>query len=78
MHHPPVGTSLAALAAGQNPAQRRLSFEELLAHQLSMQQLKQRIQSEPAPALQDPDKLSAPLRRVLAVYADCRASACTW
>ena len=53
MHHPPVGTSLAALAAGRNPAQRRLSFEELLAHQLSMQQLKQRIQSEPAPALHD-------------------------
>jgi ATP-dependent DNA helicase RecG len=25
---PPVGTSLAVLAAGQNPAQRRLSFEE--------------------------------------------------
>jgi ATP-dependent DNA helicase RecG len=59
MHHPPVGTSLAALAAGQNPAQRRLAFEELLAHQLSMQQLKQRIQSEPAPALRDPDSLSA-------------------
>jgi ATP-dependent DNA helicase RecG len=58
MHHPPVGTSLAALAAGQNPAQRRLAFEELLAHQLSMQQLKQRIQSEPAPALHDADLLS--------------------
>jgi ATP-dependent DNA helicase RecG len=59
MHHPPVGTSLAALAAGQNPAQRRLAFEELLAHQLSMQQLKQRIQSEPAPALHDRDSLGA-------------------
>ena len=59
MHHPPVGTSLAALAAGQNPAQRRLAFEELLAHQLSMQQLKQKIQSEPAPALHDPDSLGA-------------------
>jgi ATP-dependent DNA helicase RecG len=58
MHHPPVGTSLAALAEGRNPAQRRLSFEELLAHQLSMQQLKQRIQSEPAPALHDAQKLS--------------------
>ncbi len=58
MHHPPVGTSLAVLAAGRNPAQRRLAFEELLAHQLSMQQLKQRIQREPAPALHDPEKLS--------------------
>ncbi len=78
MHHPPVGTSLAVLAAGQNPAQRRLSFEELLAHQLSMQQLKQRIQSEPAPALRDaanlgerfiaslPFKLTGAQQRVLA------------
>ena len=48
VHHPPVGTSLAELAAGRHPAQRRLAFEELLAHQLSLQQLKQRIQSEPA------------------------------
>jgi len=53
VHHPPVGTSLADLAAGRHPAQRRLAFEELLAHQLSLQQLKQRIQSEPAEALRD-------------------------
>ena len=59
VHHPPVGTSLAELAAGRHPAQRRLAFEELLAHQLSLQQLKQRIQSEPAEALQDPLGLAA-------------------
>ncbi len=53
VHHPPVGTSLVTLAAGRHPAQRRLAFEELLAHQLSLQQLKQRIQHEPAPALHD-------------------------
>ncbi|HYP80939.1 MAG TPA: ATP-dependent DNA helicase RecG, partial [Steroidobacteraceae bacterium] len=57
VHHPPVGTSLADLAAGRHPAQRRLAFEELLAHQLSLQQLKQRIQSEPAEALQDAARL---------------------
>ena len=55
VHHPPVGTSLADLAAGRHPAQRRLAFEELLAHQLSLQQLKQRMQSEPAEALRDAD-----------------------
>jgi ATP-dependent DNA helicase RecG len=59
MHHPPVGTSLSSLATGRHPAQRRLAFEELLAHQLSMQQLKQRIQSDPAPALNDAAGLSA-------------------
>jgi ATP-dependent DNA helicase RecG len=57
VHHPPVGTSLNSLAAGRHPAQRRLAFEELLAHQLSLQQLKQRIQKEPAPALADAEEL---------------------
>jgi ATP-dependent DNA helicase RecG len=58
MHHPPVGTSLSSLAAGTHPAQQRLAFEELLAHQLSLQKLKQRIQSDPAPALTDEKGLS--------------------
>ncbi|MEO6080805.1 MAG: ATP-dependent DNA helicase RecG [Steroidobacteraceae bacterium] len=58
VHHPPVGSSLASLAAGRHPAQRRLAFEELLAHQLSLQQLKQRIQSDPAPALRDAQQLA--------------------
>ncbi len=53
VHHPPVGTSLASLADGRHPAQRRLAFEELLAHQLSLQQLKQRTQSAAAIALTD-------------------------
>ncbi|MGC4029212.1 MAG: ATP-dependent DNA helicase RecG [Steroidobacteraceae bacterium] len=59
VHRPPVGTSLAALASGRHPAQRRLAFEELLAHQLSMQQLKARVQLEPARALQDEAQLAA-------------------
>jgi ATP-dependent DNA helicase RecG len=53
VHHPPVGTALATLASGRHPAQRRLAFEELLAHQLAMQQLKLRIQSEPARPMTD-------------------------
>ncbi len=53
VHHPPVGTSLSTLAAARHPAQRRLAFEELLAHQLSLQQLKQRVQREPAEPLAD-------------------------
>jgi ATP-dependent DNA helicase RecG len=53
VHHPPVGTSLESLAVGRHPAQRRLAFEELLAHQLSLAQLKEHVQSEPAQALED-------------------------
>ncbi len=59
VHHPPVGTSLATLAEGRHPAQRRLAFEELLAHQLSLQQLKQRTQDAAAAALPDADGLTA-------------------
>ncbi len=59
VHRPPVGVSLVQLAAGRHPAQRRLAFEELLAHQLSLQQLKQRLQQEPAIALPDPAHLAA-------------------
>ena len=59
VHHPPVGTSIATLAAGDHPAQRRLAFEELLAHQLSLQQLKQRVQREPAEPLRDAAALEA-------------------
>jgi ATP-dependent DNA helicase RecG len=59
VHHPPVGTSIATLADGHHPAQRRLAFEELLAHQLSLQQLKQRIQREPAEPLPDAAGLEA-------------------
>jgi ATP-dependent DNA helicase RecG len=53
VHHPPVGTSLESLAAARHPAQRRLAFEELLAHQLSLAQLKQRTQAQPGQALPD-------------------------
>src|SRR5690606_30206969 len=59
MHHPPVGTSLESLATGRHPAQRRLAFEELLAHQLSLAQIKQQVQSEPALPLPDGGGLAA-------------------
>lgn len=59
VHHPPVGTSLESLAAGRHPAQRRLAFEELLAHQLSLVQTKRQVQSEPALPLTDEAGLEA-------------------
>ena len=46
LHHPPVGTSLQQLELGQHPAQQRLAVEELLAHQISLLQLRQQRQSE--------------------------------
>ncbi|MGH8495106.1 MAG: ATP-dependent DNA helicase RecG, partial [Gammaproteobacteria bacterium] len=51
VHRPPPDASLDQLAAGRHPAQRRLAFEELLAHHLSLRLLRRRMRKENAPAL---------------------------
>ncbi len=53
VHRPPVGTQLADLTTGRHPAQRRLAFEELLAHQLSLMELRRRMRRDRAAALPD-------------------------
>jgi len=47
VHRPPPDASLELLSSGQHPAQRRLAFEELLAHQLSLRLLRKQIQHDP-------------------------------
>lgn len=59
VHHPPMGTALEQLALGQHPAQQRLAIEELLAHQISLLQLRQQRQNEGGIAIQAPGQLSA-------------------
>ncbi|MGA2839194.1 MAG: ATP-dependent DNA helicase RecG [Steroidobacteraceae bacterium] len=51
VHKPPADAPVEQLLEWRHPAQRRLAFEELLAHQLSLKLLRQRIQSEPGWAL---------------------------
>ncbi len=53
MHRPPRDAHLGELLSGHHPAQRRLAFEELLAHQLSLRLLRQEIRSDPAAPLRD-------------------------
>jgi ATP-dependent DNA helicase RecG len=53
MHRPPRDAHLGELLSGHHPAQRRLSFEELLAHQLSLRLLRQTIKADPASPLRD-------------------------
>ena len=48
VHRPPPGADLLPLATGRHPAQRRLAFEELLAHQLSLRQLREDIRADAA------------------------------
>jgi ATP-dependent DNA helicase RecG len=65
MHRPPVGTGLAELTSGRHPAQRRLAFEELLAHQLSLMELRRRSRRDPATPLADPEGLESRLLQAL-------------
>ena len=59
MHRPPREAELDVLAAGRHPAQRRLAFEELLAHHLSLKLIKRATKTDPAPALRDDEGLAA-------------------
>ncbi len=50
LHRPPPEVDLTALAEGCHPAQRRLAFEELVAHQISLRRLRhahRRVQAPP-------------------------------
>jgi ATP-dependent DNA helicase RecG len=61
MHRPPRDAHLPELLSGRHPAQRRLAFEELLAHQVSLRMLRETIKSDPAPSLHDAAGLEARL-----------------
>lgn len=53
VHEPPVDTDVRTLLAGRHPAQRRLAFEELLAHQLALMTLRREAQHGVALRLHD-------------------------
>lgn len=78
VHRPPRDADVAALTSGQHPAQRRLAFEELLAHQLSLRQLRREIQRDPGWSL----KACEPslVKRLLASlpFKPTRAQARVW
>jgi ATP-dependent DNA helicase RecG len=58
LHRPPREAQLAELAAGRHPAQRRLAFEELLAHHLTLRLRKRALKTDPAWALADGEGLA--------------------
>ncbi|MHA3113910.1 ATP-dependent DNA helicase RecG [Acinetobacter sp. ANC 4193] len=51
IHEPPLSANMQQLAQGSHPAQQRLIFEELVAHQLSLLTRRAYIQQIQAPAL---------------------------
>jgi len=81
LHRPPPDTDRTALEQGRHPAQRRLAFEEILAHQIGLRRLRAQHRRIPAPALKGdgalrrrllaalPFRLTAAQRRVAAEIA---------
>ena len=65
VHRPPADAPVDLLLTGRHPAQRRLAFEELLAHQLSLKLLRRRIQSDPGWPLHSDGALKASLLAAL-------------
>ena len=51
IHSPPADIAVNQLADGEHPAQQRLAAEELIAHNLSLLKLRQKIQQQQAPGL---------------------------
>lgn len=58
VHHPPSNAPVDELNQGIHPSQQRLAFEELLAQQLSLKQLRNKYISHASPSLQSTGKLS--------------------
>jgi ATP-dependent DNA helicase RecG len=57
VHRPPPDADIQSLLEGNHPAQKRLAFEELLAHQLSLLQLRQEFRKEQSPAFYPSERL---------------------
>jgi len=78
LHEPPLGADLACIEAGKHPCQVRLCFEELLAHYMSLRNLRHLARMESAIALREgagkvsefidglPYRLTAAQQRVIA------------
>lgn len=61
IHHPPLNANMLQLAQGSHPAQQRLIFEELVAHQVSLLTRRTYIQQIASPAFSPSQKLAPAL-----------------
>ncbi len=59
VHRPPPDAPIDALNEGEHPAQQRLAFEELLAHNLSLRRLREKHKRHIAPTLRTHEQASA-------------------
>lgn len=61
VHQPPPDSDVQQLINRQHPAQKRLAFEELLAQQLTMRQIRKQMQRHQAPVLNGQSPLAKQL-----------------
>ncbi len=60
LHKPTPDTSVEALSSIRNPARRRLAFEEILAHYLSLRRIRETLRADTAPAIASNTKKRKP------------------
>ncbi|MDY6449324.1 ATP-dependent DNA helicase RecG [Acinetobacter faecalis] len=65
IHHPPVDANMVQLSQGAHPAQQRLIFEELVAHQVSLLTRRAYIQQIEAPSFSPSQKYAKALLSAL-------------
>lgn len=65
IHHPPTDSNMLQLAQGSHPAQQRLIFEELVAHQVSLLTRRAYIQQIASPAFSPSQKLASALLSIM-------------
>lgn len=61
LHQPPANADIQAIQQGYHPYQQRLAFEELLAHQLSLLQVRSERGQQHAPAMSENSPLAKQL-----------------
>lgn len=61
VHRPPPDAPVEQLLEGRHPTQLRLAFEELLAHHLSLRQLRHNMQHHAAPSMPGKNELTKAL-----------------
>lgn len=57
LHSPPPETNVAELLSGRHPAQKRLIFEEMMTHHISLRKLREQAKQLPGLAISNKDSL---------------------
>ena len=65
IHRPPADADVELLQTGEHPAQKRLAFEEMLSHSLSLKRMRASVRQQAARALKSEGALFARLRQRL-------------